>query len=88
MKELQKFGVEFLGTLFFIASILYTGNAYIIGIVLIIVILIGGSISGGHLNPMVSLAKYLQMEINVTQLLFYIVAQCLGGFVALMSLSI
>ena len=43
----------------------------------------GRHISGGHFNPAVTLTKYAQREINKSQMLYYIVAQCLAGLVAL-----
>ena len=82
-REIKQFGAEFLGTLFFISVILYSGNAYMIGLALVIAIVIAGPISGGHFNPAVTLTKYAQREIHKSQMLYYIVAQCLAGLVAL-----
>ena len=38
-----------------------------------------GHVSGGHLNPAVSLGMIVGGRINVAQGLLYIVAQCVGG---------
>ena len=51
---MNKYLVEFLGTLFFLYVILATGNALAIGAALAIAILVGGGISGGNFNPAVS----------------------------------
>ena len=51
---MNKYLVEFLGTLFFLYVILATGNALAIGAALAIAILVGGAISGGNFNPAVS----------------------------------
>ena len=53
---LNKYLVEFLGSLFFIYIILATGNAIAIGAALAIAIMVGGPISGGMFNPAVSIA--------------------------------
>ena len=60
---MNKYLVEFLGTLFFLYVILATGNWLAIGAALAIAVLIGGPISGGMFNPavsvmMVSAGKY------------------------------
>ena len=43
----------------------------------------GGHISGGHFNPAVSVMMFLNKKIQAQDLLFYILAQVLGGAVAL-----
>ena len=48
---MNKFLVEFLGTLFFLYVIIATGNALAIGAALAIAIMLGGKISGGNYNP-------------------------------------
>ena len=45
---------EFLGTGFFVYVILATGNPLAIGAALALIILITSNISGGHINPAVS----------------------------------
>ena len=47
---MNKYIVEFLGTLFFVFIILSVGNPLAIGSALAIVIILGGNISGGHLK--------------------------------------
>ena len=68
-REIKQFGAEFLGTLFFISVILYSGNAYMIGLALVIAIVIAGPISGGQFNPAVTLTKNAQIEINKSQMI-------------------
>jgi aquaporin Z len=80
---LNKYLVEFLGTLFFVYIILATGNAIAIGAALAIVIMIGGSISGGNFNPAVSVAMVAAGRLSSSELLPYIMAQIAGGLVAL-----
>jgi aquaporin Z len=80
---LNKYLAEFLGTLFFVYIILATGNAIAIGAALAIAIMIAGTISGGHINPAVSIAMVAAGKMSSSDLLPYILAQIAGGMVAL-----
>ena len=81
--KLNKYLVEFLGTAFFLYVILATGNALAIGAALAFVIMVGGSISGGHFNPAVSVMMMSAGKINTNDAVLYIIAQVLGGLTAL-----
>lgn len=80
---LNKYLVEFLGTLFFVYIILATGNAVAIGAAMAIIVMIGGSISGGNFNPAVSVVMVAAGKLSSSELLPYILAQIGGGLVAL-----
>jgi aquaporin Z len=80
---MNKFVVEFLGTLFFLYVILATGKALPIGLALAIAIMIGGKISGGNFNPAVSVMMAAAGKLPIQDLLPYIVAQVAGGLTAL-----
>lgn len=80
---MEKYLVEFLGTLVFVYVILATGNPLAIGAALALVILLASDISGGHINPAVSIVMASAGKISTTELLPYIVAQVFGGLVAL-----
>lgn len=41
-----------------------------------------GTISGCHINPAVSVAMFINKRINFTELIYYIIAQCLGGILS------
>ena len=75
--------VEFLGTFLFLSVIVATGQPVMIALALLLVILLGGSISGGHYNPAVSLMFWAKGALTGTDLAGYIVAQSLGGLGAL-----
>jgi glycerol uptake facilitator-like aquaporin len=75
--------VEFLGTAFFIYVILATGNPLAIGAALALVIVLTGDISGGHINPAVTIAMASAGKISTTEILPYCMAQVFGGLVAL-----
>lgn len=74
---------EFLGTLFFVYIIVSTGNPLAIGAALALVILVTSSISGGHINPAVTIAMASAGKINVEEIVPYVLAQVFGGLTAL-----
>jgi glycerol uptake facilitator-like aquaporin len=83
---LQKLIVEFLGVTLFLtaigAAISSSGTALPaagVAITLGLAILTTGAISGGHLNPVVSLYFYSKKELSLGDLFGYIVAQIAGG---------
>lgn len=80
---LNKYLVEFLGTLFFVYIILATGNAIAIGAAMAIIVMVGANISGGNFNPAVSVAMVAAGKLSSSDLLPYVLAQIAGGLVAL-----
>jgi aquaporin Z len=80
---MYKYLVEFLGTIFFVYIILATGNPLAIGAALALVILVSGSISGGYVNPAVTIAMASAGQIPTSDIIPYILAQCFGGLTAL-----
>jgi aquaporin Z len=79
---MNKYLVEFLGTLFFLYVILATGNAMAIGAALALAILVGGPISGGNFNPAVSVMMVAAGKLQNKELLPYILSQVAGGLAA------
>lgn len=80
---MNKYLVEFLGTAFFLYVILASGNAFVIATALAIAIMVGGKVSGGNYNPAVSIMMAAKGSLAKSDVLPYIVAQVLGGLVAL-----
>ena len=76
--------VEFIGTFTFLSVIMATGKALPIGLALAASIYWGGSISGGHFNPAVSVMMAVHGKISGMNMLGYIFAQVLGGLCALL----
>jgi len=81
--KMNKFLVEFLGTLFLLYVILATNNALAIGAALAIAILVGGHISGGNFNPAVSVMMVSAGKLPKNDLIPYVLAQVAGGLAAL-----
>jgi aquaporin Z len=79
---MQKYFVEFLGTLFFLFTILSTGNPLAIVSALYIAIMLGGNISGGHYNPAVSIMMAFSGKLSKKDLPLYLLSQILGGLSA------
>ena len=83
MQKMSPYLAEFIGTLFFLFVILFTGQALPIGLALMIVILILGKFSGGHFNPAVTIMMVVANKLSSIDAAPYIIAQVLGGLVAL-----
>jgi len=75
--------VEFLGTFLFLSVIVATGQPVMIALALLLVILLGASVSGGHYNPAVSIMFWAKGSLTAQDLLGYVTAQTLGGLGAL-----
>jgi aquaporin Z len=73
---------EFFGTFILLMSIFVTGNAFVIGGTLALLVLLLGGISGAHVNPAVSLAMLVKGAISNTEFVTYSIAQCLGASAA------
>ena len=80
---LNKYLVEFLGTVFFLYVIIATGNAIAIGAALAIAIMLGGHISGGYFNSAVTVMMAAAGKIPMSDVVPYVLAQISGGLVAL-----
>jgi len=90
---MNKYLVEFLGTLFFLYVVLavtaktanitpgITGLA--IGAALAIAVIIGGNISGGNYNPAITIMMVVAGRQPKNDAIPYILAQVAGGLVAL-----
>jgi len=83
-----KYLTEFIGTFFLVLTIGFTvlnGTAMPalpIGASLMVMVYMGGHISGAHYNPAVSLALLLRGKLPSSQFVPYVVAQVAGGLVA------
>ena len=78
---MDKYLVEFFGTMFLVYAILVTGDA--LAIVPQLSQLVGGKISGGNFNPVVTLIMGATGKQSTNETFPYIMSQFLGGLVAL-----
>ena len=79
---MNKYLVEFLGTLFLVFVIFATGNYLAIGAALAIAVLLGGAISGGAFNPAVAIVLLVSGKIPSKDIIPYIVAEIAGALAA------
>ena len=81
---MNKYLVEYLGTIFFLYVIIATGNGIAIGGALALCILAGGAISGGNFNPAVSVMMAFAGKLPWKDLVPYLICQVAGGLTALL----
>jgi aquaporin Z len=85
---MKKLVTEFIGTFFLVLTIALTATQDValaplaIGASLMVMVYLGGHISGAHYNPAVSLAVLLRGKLSAPELLRYWVAQLLGATTA------
>ena len=89
--NLKAFVAEFIGTfalIFVGVAAIAHGNATLVGIALAhgltiaVMVSATAAVSGGHLNPAVTVGALLARKIKPADAIGYIVAQCAGGLVA------
>jgi aquaporin Z len=80
---MYKYLAEFLGTLFLVYVIIATGNPLAVGAALALAILMTANISGGHINPAVTIAMAAAGKIDVNEIIPYVLAQVFGALVAI-----
>jgi aquaporin Z len=76
---LNKYLVEFLGTMFLSFIIFATGNFFAIGMALAVIAFFGGPISGGSFNPAVTLTLYHSGKLMKSDIMPYIIVEILGA---------
>ena len=80
---MRKYFSEFLGTLFLVFVIVATGDPLAIGAALALIAMVLGPISGGHVNPAVTLALFSNNQVVKSDVMPYVLAQVVGGIAAL-----
>jgi len=77
------YAMEFIGTFYLTLVVALTAASpqqpLAVGCALVALIYSGGHISGGHLNPTVSLAIFLRQKATLLDTLLYMLVQFLGG---------
>ena len=80
--KMNAYIAEFFGTILFLGVIRATsGNPLAIGAALAAAVFLTAGISGGNLNPAVSVMSYALGSLSAVDTLLYTVAQVAGGLV-------
>jgi aquaporin Z len=79
---MNKYLVEFLGTMFLMFVIFATGNWLAIGAALAVAVMLGGAVSGGAFNPAVAIGLYSAGKLPKSDVLPYIISEILGALAA------
>ncbi len=85
---MKNYLAEFIGTFFLVLTVgltVLSGTQFAplaIGCALMIMVYMGGHVSGGHYNPAVSLAAAMRGALDMPQLVPYWIAQILGALAA------
>ena len=79
---MKNYITEFIGTFFLVLAIGITGNPLAIGVMLMVMVYMGGHISGAHYNPAVSIAMIFRGLLSVKEAINYILSQLAGAFLA------
>lgn len=79
---MNKYLVEFLGTMFLMFTIFATGNWLAIGAALAIAVLLGGAVSGGAFNPAVAISLYAAGKLAKSDVIPYVIVEILGALAA------
>ena len=73
---------SFIGTFFLVLTIGLTGDPIAIGTMLMVMVYMGGHISGAHYNPAVSIAMIIRGLLSVKEAIKYIFSQLGGALLA------
>ena len=79
---MKNYIIEFIGTFFLVLAIGLTGNPLAIGAMLMVMVYMGGHISGAHYNPAVSIAMIIRGLLSVKEAINYILSQLAGAILA------
>jgi aquaporin Z len=91
---MAKLLTELIGTFFLVLTVGLTVTAgapmapLAIGCALMVMVYMGGHISGGHYNPAVSLAVYLRGKLSAADVLPYMLAQIAGALLAALAVPV
>jgi len=76
---MKRYIAECGGAFFLAMAVNFTGDAMAIGLMFMALFYMFAPISGGHMNPAVSLAKFLRGQITMLELPLYMLAQIVGA---------
>ena len=80
---MDKYLVEFFGTMLIVFVFLVSGDPLAVGSAVAVATIVGGKLSGGNFNPVITLVMGATGKQSVNDTFPYIMSQFLGGLVAL-----
>ena len=84
---MKKYITEIIGTFFLVLIIGLTGNPIAIGLGLAVLVYMGAHISGAHYNPVVTLAMFINDQIDIKESGKYVASQLIGSVIAVFILT-
>jgi aquaporin Z len=81
-QAMKRYVIELIGTFFLVLVIGLSGNPIAIGSALMVMVYMGGPISGAHYNPAVTLAVLLRRKMEGKEAGMYIIFQVMGAILA------
>ena len=84
---MKKYITEIIVTFFLVLIIGLTGNPIAIGLGLAVLVYMGAHISGAHYNPAVTLAMYINDQIDIKESGKYVASQLIGSVIAVFILT-
>ena len=84
---MKKYITEIIVTFFLVLIIGLTGNPIAIGLGLSVLVYMGAHISGAHYNPAVTLAMYINDQIDIKESGKYVASQLIGSVIAVFILT-
>jgi aquaporin Z len=87
MQNMPKYLTEFIGTFFLVLAVCLASKAgnfapLAIGSTLMVMVYMGGHVSGAHYNPAVSLAVFLRGKLPLNDFMIYVAVQVVGAVAA------
>lgn len=79
---MNKYIIEAIGAFFLVLTIGFSANPLAIGFILMVMVYMGGYISGGHYNPAVTLSVWMQKKMSQKDAMLYMLFQLLGAVAA------
>lgn len=80
---------EFIGTFLLVTAIMaFSGNAFFVGVSLIVIAIVLFAITGAHFNPAVSFGFWTMRRITALKMVTYWVAQFVGAMAALLAINL
>jgi aquaporin Z len=85
---MKRYIVEFIGTMLLAIAISFTGNPLAIGLMLMALIYVGGHVSGGYFNPVLTIAGWMRDRLSTKDFCIYLAMQTVGACVAVIFFNV